>query len=163
MKYEKQYILLHKQNLFKGLSTLAHKDQIALLIKQTRSSSLLDYGSGKGLQYKKVKLDQYWGVDVDCYDPFYEPYNIIPDKKYDGVICVEVLEHVPEEELSLVLTNIFSKAINFAFFTVCTRPAKKLFDDGTNVHVTIRDLDWWTDTIQQYNKDRIIIEIVTTS
>lgn len=124
---------------------------------------MLDYGSGKGQQYSKHHLDKVWNVEVDCYDPFYEPFSKIPEKLYDGTICIEVLEHIPEEELDTVLDTIFSKTKKFVLFTACSRPANKFFEDGTNVHVTIKDYQWWLEKIKPHNVDNIIVEIIITS
>ena len=60
------------------------------LITLTNSKTLLDYGSGKGFQYKSMLLEdrnqmkykslqEHWNIsEVYCYDPGYSPYQKLP-------------------------------------------------------------------------------------
>src|SRR5690349_13326335 len=69
------------QNLFNGASILPQLPKIKLLVGEFGAKTLLDYGSGKGHQYRArdVKLrsgetiesvQSYLGVDsITCYDP----------------------------------------------------------------------------------------------
>jgi hypothetical protein len=43
-------------------------------------------------------MKEYWGVEsIRCYDPGYPPFSTLPEGRFDGVICTDVLEHCPEE------------------------------------------------------------------
>ncbi len=161
--YDAEYLKFHKLPWkFDGHSTYEFRHLIYNIIKRTRSKTILDYGSGKGIQYKKQNLDLYWSVEAVCYDPYYQPYNKLPDNQFDGVICVEVLEHVPEERLEIVFTNIFSRAKKFVFFTICMITGGTFFTTGENVHITIQSKDWWIEKIKKYNVNKIPVDIVFT-
>ena len=161
--YDAEYTKFHKLPWkFDGHSTYEFKDLIYNIINRTRSKNILDYGSGKGIQYSKQHLDIYWKVEATCYDPYYEPYNMLPNKKFDDVICVEVLEHVPEERLELIFNNIFSRADKFVFFTICMITGGTFFTTGENVHITIQSKDWWLKKIEQYNVKKIPVDVVFT-
>lgn len=161
--YDAEYLRFHKlPKKFDGHSTYEFKDMIYNIIKVTRSKTILDYGSGKGIQYTKQHLDLYWGVEAECYEPYYEPYNKLPDKRFDGVICVEVLEHVPEERLEVLFTNIFSRAEKFVFFTICMITGGTFFTTGENVHITIKSKEWWIEKINKYNVNKIPVDVVFT-
>lgn len=162
MKYQQEYIKLHNAGSYGGYSMLPFKHHVDRLVKNTQSKTLLDYGSGKGLQYSIKKLDLFWGVEVDCYDPGYEPHKKLPDKKYDGVVCTEVLEHIPEEELDVAMRNIFSRAEKFVFMSISTVLASKKFTDGTNVHVTVKEPKWWNEIIDRHNTNNVPVAVMFT-
>lgn len=160
MKYQSEYKELHSKGAFSGYSVLAYTEDIRLLVKNTSSRTILDYGSGKGHQYSKKKTDVYWGAVVDCYDPGYEPLNSLPNKTYDGVICTEVMEHIPEEEIDDAMRNIFDRADKFVFFSIALRPASKRFANGQNVHVTLKTPMWWDDKIDEHNTKDVLVSVV---
>lgn len=146
-----QYRALHAQGKFLGLSVLKFADEIGEIVKQHGVETVLDYGSGQGYQYMPPhSLDKKWGVDVTMYDPAVPGLDTLPDKKFDMVICSDVLEHIPIDDVGAVLHDVFSRAEKFVFLTVCCRAAKKTLPDGRNTHVTIRPMEWWTDFVAGY-------------
>ena len=150
MRYLSQYQLLHSKGKFSGKSLKPHLQSIADLIRRTESKHVLDYGCGKAVLHRKGRTD-FWGVEIDLYDPGYEPYSKKPHRWYDGVICTDVLEHVPEEEIDDVLKEIFEYAQKFVFLSISTKPADKKFPDGTNVHVCVKTSDWWLEKLPKTN------------
>ena len=159
MKYRQEYIDLHKDNpdIFTGTCTYEHKDRIANLISLTESDTVLDYGCGKARQYKKDRYDIYWGVEVDLYDPGVKEYSVLPDKKYDGIVCIYVMEHVPEEEVDRVLEEIFSRAEKFVYMVIDGEVDKKNFSDGSPMHVCLKTQEWWDEKIRQHNQKKILV------
>lgn len=148
-----QYKQMHSAGFFKGVSVEKFADEIESICKGYGAETLLDYGSGQGIQYLPPRsLDKKWGVDVTMYDPAVPGLETLPDKKFDIVICTDVLEHVPEEDLPTLFENIFSRAKTFVFLTVCCREAKKKLPDGRNCHVTIKPMDWWRAEAMKYAK-----------
>lgn len=163
MKYKNDYEKLHETGrFFHGLSLIPSKELIYNLIKSTNSETVLDYGSGKGLQYSKYNTDLYWGVEVDCYDPGYKPFSILPDKMYDGVVCTEVMEHIPEEEIDKTLREIFERARKFVYFGIALNQSNsddgKTLLDGSNLHVTIKPDYWWREKINLHNKNNVVVQ-----
>lgn len=139
-----EYRKLHAQGKFLGLSVLKFADEIGELIRQHNVKTVLDYGSGQGHQYMPPhSLQEKWGVDVTMYDPAVDGLDVLPKETFGAVICTDVLEHVPESVVPALLASVFSRATKFVFLTVCCRPAKKTFPDGTNVHVTVKARGWW--------------------
>ena len=91
-----------------------------------------------------AKYPDVLGVDeIYCYDPAYTPFNQLPNKKFDGVISTDVLEHCPEEDIPWILDEIFGYATRFVFANVACYPAKKRLPNGENAHCTIREPEWW--------------------
>lgn len=130
---------------FHGLSLLNHAKEIAQLIRSTKSSTILDYGCGRGDAYGgDYQLHRRWRVEMPTlYDPAFASHDRKPSGTFDGVICSDVLEHVPEELVDAVLLELFGYAERFVWMSVCCRPAKKHFENGQNMHVTVKPYDWW--------------------
>ena len=148
MSLIEQYRELHDEGKFQGFSLLQHTSRISDLVKKHGSQTILDYGSGKGKQYRPPhNLDKIWGVEVTLYDPAVKGIDKLPEGKFDGVICSDVLEHIPEEEIDKTILQLESYARQFVFVSICTRPAKKLLPDGRNCHITVRPEEWWLERI----------------
>jgi hypothetical protein len=140
---------------FSGGSLLRHAPRIKQLIDATGARTLLDYGSGKGQQYVARNLElpdgsrietlaDYWGgALITCYDPAYEPLARLPVGRFDGVVCTDVLEHCPEEDIPWIVDDLFSFARRFVFANIASFPAIKSLPNGENAHCTVRPPEWW--------------------
>lgn len=145
------------EHMFDGRSLPPQGMKIADLVRDTGSRTLLDYGSGKGRQYGPLDIEgpdgrhytsiaEFWGVEpVVCYDPAYAPFSERPDGQFDGVICTDVMEHCPEEDLPWIVGEIFGYAEKFVFLSVALYPAVKTLPNGENAHCTLRPKQWWLD------------------
>lgn len=143
------------QKTFDGRSLAPQAQRIKRLIDRTGALRLLDYGSGKGVQYDPVSFAvpgegqwdgvvDYWGVDeVACFDPAYPPYSRLPEGSFHGVIATDVLEHCPEEDMRWIVEEIFGFATRFVYLTIACYPAAKRLPNGENAHCTIRAPEWW--------------------
>lgn len=165
LKLIEQYKELHNENKFKGISLNKHIQAIGDLIKQHKVKSLLDYGSGKGYLYSKnfkivnpnlkEPLQKLWKIDkLKCYDPGYTEHAEYPTDIYDMVISTDVIEHIPEEDLTWFLNDIFSLSKKFVYLNIACYPALKHFKDGTNVHVSIFKPQEWIDFIMKLWKEK---------
>ncbi len=144
---------------FSGVSLTEHIDPIAHLIKLSKAKTVLDFGSGKGKLYhdasgyqanSRYKTIPSWGESlVTCYDPGYEPFSKPVDGHYDVVISTDVVEHIPEEDISWVLDKIFAYANHSVYIVAACYPAHKHLPDGTNAHCTLQPPEWWVGQIEQ--------------
>lgn len=153
-QYIEMYRHLHRrENNFPGASTAKHVGDIASLIKETNSKTLLDYGCGKGTQYTKDKVHGQWGgILPTLYDPAVPQHSKKPNGLWDGVLCVDVMEHIPEEAVQDVLFDVIARARRFVFFNVSRRPAGLRLPNGKNAHVTIKEHDWWEQRIKSVKR-----------
>ena len=147
------------EQTFPGSSLGAHIVRIKRLIESTGARTILDYGAGKGMQYRpqKIVVDgrhvadgiaEYWDVDeVRLFDPGYAPHSALPQGRFDGVVCTDVLEHCPEEDLPWILDEIFGYARLFVYLNVACFPARKHLPSGENAHVTVRPPQWWRELV----------------
>jgi hypothetical protein len=143
------------ERTFAGGSLLPHVSEIKQLIDESGAQTLFDYGAGKGYQYawrdlelpdgsRIDSLTAYWGVDdVTLYDPGYEPLADLPSGRFDGVICTDVLEHCPAEDIPWILEEVFGFARRFVYATIASHRAIKTLPNGENAHCTVRPPDWW--------------------
>ena len=157
--HEKEDEKRSADDTFSGKMLMEHAPSIGELIQRTGSRTLLDYGSGKGQAYQKKdielangqktpSLQDYWNLErIRCYDPGFEPYSQLPAERFDGAICIDVLEHITEPDLPWILDELFSYANHFVFAVVACYPAKKSLPNGQNAHCTVRSPDWWTGLI----------------
>lgn len=151
---------LPAEKTFNGMSLLPQIARIKALIDRTDARTILDYGAGKGQQYGQMQLPapdgsmfdgviDFWGVDnVHCYDPAYLPYSVLPQGRFDGVVCTDVLEHCPEQDIPWIIDEIFSYADRFVYANVACYPARKHLPNGENAHCTIQPGGWWEDIIR---------------
>ena len=132
---------------FHGLSVLQYAKDIANLARKHKAQTMLDYGCGRGDAYRSPhKLHHQMGIQrrsVTLYDPSFPVHSKLPTGRYDIVLCSDVLEHVPEEDVDALIGELFAYAKKVVWASVCCRPAKKVFPDGTNLHVTVRPYQWW--------------------
>lgn len=134
----------------RGENIYPYTGAIRRLIELTHARDLIDYGSGQGYQYKQpvvtlknrpnpITLSQLWGVsNIECYDPAFAPYSNVPPSTRDGVLCVDVLQYVPPEDLLWVTQELFSLANIFVFAII------QLDDHVYKLSET--PLKIWTDT-----------------
>jgi len=152
-----RFLNIAPADTFPGLSLPAQAKRVKRLITATGAANILDYGSGKGRQYDLREfraedgrvydgIQDYWGVDfIQCYDPGYGPYSTLPSRCFDGVICTDVLEHCPEEDMPWIVDEMFGLAERFVFASVACFPAVKRLPSGENAHCTIKPVAWWQD------------------
>lgn len=131
-----------------GRSLLKHVDKIAWLIQMFESKSVLDYGCGKATVYLEYPMLEKWNIqNIQFYDPGVFHYSSLPPGSYDGVICIDVLEHCPEEDLDWILEELFSKANHFVYASIACYPATKSLPNGENAHCTVESESWWSEKI----------------
>ncbi len=133
-----EYKRMHEKKQFSGSSLIRYLPEIKHLIKLHQCDTLLDYGCGKAIHHKKPLLKT-----VTLFDPYYEPYSTKPEGTFDIVICTDVLEHIPEDEIGKTLHELIHYTNKVLFLAISTVPAKKKFSNGENVHLTIKPAEWW--------------------
>lgn len=143
------YRTLHAAGRFPGFSIESYVERIAELVRESGAQSLLDYGCGAGKQYTEKRWHEAWGIMPTLYDPAVPLFHVKPIGQFDGVITTDVLEHVPEDELAGVISDLVRLSRLWCFVSVCCRPAKpnKNLPDGRNAHVTIRPRAWWLERL----------------
>ena len=113
-----------------GYDVVKYQTKIKDLVVRYRAKTILDYGCGKGLQYKEPlpyasednwqTFDEYLGVTVYKYDPCVPEHSMLPPvgTKFDGVICTQVLNSIPDDDMPWVRDLLEGYATKFCFVGV---------------------------------------------
>jgi 2-polyprenyl-3-methyl-5-hydroxy-6-metoxy-1,4-benzoquinol methylase len=131
------------------------------IVDKFAPSSSLDVGCAKGFLVKALAdlgIDAY-GIDPSEYalsevdSDYCDKVRIgiaqslpFPDNNFDVVTCFDVLEHIPENEIPKVLSELFRVSKQWVILRVVT---KELPDDVDASHATIHDKDWWVEKIKE--------------
>jgi hypothetical protein len=127
---------LHKSNVEYGTSGKKWSINIHELAVTLNTNDILDYGCGKSTLANNLPFS------IQQYDPAVPKYSAKPHPS-DIVVCTDVLEHIEPENLEDVLDDLKNLTRKVGFFTVATRPAKKVLDDGRNAHLLQNGIEWW--------------------
>jgi hypothetical protein len=139
-----QYRQMHDAGHFPGSTMLKYESDIHDMIMTNSVIDVLDYGCGKALAWPS--LSKLWGVIPYLYDPAThhdDRETVIALEGVDMLICTDVLEHIPEPDVSKTINEMLGYANKCAFISICCRPARKTLPDGRNCHLTIRPPEWW--------------------
>ena len=169
------YKEMHSESgAFKGISLVPFILVIKDLIKENECKTLFDYGCGKGIPYHKEyfkaadpknkwkefdkPIQDVWGIDeFFLYDPAYPDHDKLPNKKYDMVVCTDVLEHIPEDDLDWIIREILHHSNKVVFINVCAMKALKTFQKGKhkgrNVHVSLFSHNEWVERLANIWRD----------
>lgn len=164
---EKKYIEMYKEyhkddSKYSGDSLPKEVKYIKALVEEYNANDVLDYGCGKGRQYTELHRNRSFNIDdnnIHLYDPAVEELSKFPERTFSGVVCTDVLEHVPKEALDITLGKIFSLAEDFVYLAICTRPAIAILPNGENAHATVETVEWWTEKVKANNTKNIRCDI----
>ena len=111
-------ILFHEQNkTWNGSDSKYYIKQLSKITAHYDASTILDYGCGKGLQYGPPYdfLEQAGLKSVWKYDPCVPKYDVLPppSQQFDGVICIQVIKHIPDKDLRWVKALFERSATKF--------------------------------------------------
>lgn len=174
-EHGEKFMGIAPEKTFDGRSLSKEISSIRGMIERSGAQTILDYGSGKGQQYMPnpftdesgavyADIPSWWGVTVTCYDPAYAPHSALPEGEFDAVVCTDVLEHCPEEDLEWIVGELFGHARRFVFANVACFPAGKRLPSGQNAHCTIRPVKWWRALVENVARrhPRILYEFRVT-
>lgn len=162
--------ITHKEfPAFDGGGARALIDKVLEEMKNRESVSILDWGCGTAVHWhtqcllnKSKSMMNVLGEKVQCfyrYDPAYKLYSKKPSSKYDLVMCSDVLEHIPDNELESFFFEINSY-VNYdgmIFYSISTTPSNNSFVDGTNMHVNLKSPSEWNEILRKYRKTKVCV------
>lgn len=142
---------LHDDNLFYGVGGAKHAPTVLKLAESMNTTSILDYGCGKGMLGKEIPFP-IWE-----YDPAIPTKSELP-RPADIVVCSDVLEHIEPECIRAVLDDLRRVTRKVGYFVIHTGPAAKTLPDGRNTHLLQRPRDWWQKKLGAYFEVGKILE-----
>jgi hypothetical protein len=145
MSLIEQYRQVHATSAY-GQSSVKRAPYVLAHIRASKPDSVIDYGCGQSTLPDLIRGS---GVaTVVRYDPAIPAYAQKPHERFDLLISIDVLEHIPEEELEQVLQDM--KALsNKALIMIDHRPAKFILPNGQNAHATVKTADWWHERLRK--------------
>ena len=127
------------------------------------NTKILDVGCGdgsflRGLQTRGFK--DLTGVDFTTVDLSMSSGSInyissfadnlpFEDNEIDLLSSSEMLEHLHEDNIQDVLKE-FKRVCNGTLFLTCSHKESGEVHEGQNLHFTIKDKDWWEDTLSEH-------------
>jgi hypothetical protein len=145
-----------------GNGALRHWKALASIARRLNCRSALDYGCGKGLQFRNtVHTDDgtttfagALGCKVTGYDPAIKEFSGEPRALFDLVYCIDVLAAVPPDDVRWVADRLYSFAEKALFVAVCTFDVGRRFPNGESQDLTIRPERWWREQFTFAPKSR---------
>lgn len=128
---------------YSGKFLRPHAPAIRELIEAHQVASILDYGCGKGEQYRWVShggadqsipagetLESFWGVQVVKHDPAWPPYAAEPVGQFDMVLVTHVLGSIPLVDLPEIVTRLHAMTRKVLYVAEKLGPVhKEVFTD----------------------------------
>lgn len=118
------------------------------LYKHWLQPPVIDVGCGTGDTVLRMRGE---GIAADGIDWISLPNGMVTGditkpfdfSKYNTAICIDVLEHIPEDEVSQVISNLATA--NQQVISVHTGPSTA--GSGVELHITQRPFEWWADAL----------------
>ena len=163
---------INEKSVFDGGGIRLIYDELEYEIDKRGTATILDFGCGSAVhwhldvpipgQRNKTTAIHYFGAKLRGfyrYDPAHPGYCIKPTGKFDIIMCTEVLEHVPLNELPELLTEMKSYLADggVVILTIPRGLSSNAFPDGTNLHITLMETKEWNALLDQYFDNHVLI------
>lgn len=134
---------LHQDKPEYGVGGGKHAPVVLKLSEALKTTSILDYGCGKGYLGKALPFP-IWE-----YDPAISEKSELP-RPADIVVCTDVLEHIELDRLPFVLEDLQRCVKKAGYFIIHTGPAVKHYANGKNTHLIQKGQDWWEPKLKEF-------------
>lgn len=159
LQYKKQLETMQNKKSF--TEKIPAYKEIKNFIFDTKPNSIIDYGCAHGTLIAKLKEDFSNILAIEGYDPGVKEYESFPNRKYETLICNDVLEHVEPQFLDMTLKRIEKLFTINARLIIACYPAKKILPDGRNAHLIVESPEWWLEKIKSVMLDSNMSENYT--
>lgn len=159
---DEKYSTLYKQDYPSGQS----KHVVNMFDRLDKDLTVIDIGCGRADLANSYY--QYVGVDLSSYiidenkkkfpkQKFFHSGLInLPNKiyssYYDLCLCLDVLEHLPENSVERCLESLFAIPAGEFLLSISCRPSGILGPKGENLHLTVKDYNYWIIKVSDHAK-----------
>jgi 2-polyprenyl-3-methyl-5-hydroxy-6-metoxy-1,4-benzoquinol methylase len=127
---------------------------LAFAAAERRQPSLLDYGCGKGAFIDEMRaLGVFAGVVG--HDPAMDRFAARPDRRYDIVTCLDVLDQVEEAYVAAVIEDVAQLTGTTAVFSIITKQT------AAKAHLKPRSALLWHQLVQR--RMRVVRTMIRTA
>jgi len=134
-----------------GMFVLDYGCAMGILVSELRSYGVIaigtdisDYALKEGHRILKnkgliVHVDKFWD-------------NFIRTTKFDYVLFLDVLEHMKEKSIRMLLLNLMANKL-LVKIPICTKDGEDFVFDASRkdkTHITCRTKRWWKDLFKEY-------------
>lgn len=125
-----------------------------------KGESVWDFGAGNGSCVRWLKSTGRPAVGIDIAGNIVRPdlgivqgdlrtptLDLFPR---DNGTCVDVMEHIPTEDVHVVLSNIAAAVKSRVYFHIALGPDRDGDEFGVQLHMTQRPPGWWRDMLEQH-------------
>ena len=131
-------------------------------IELLNPKNVFDFGTGTG---KTIHCFIYFGTDAYGYEPVEDArrmpfgmsnrriFGTIPNKTYELVTCLDVLEHIDEKSLEHILEKIIKLSSKYILFSICDLEHWHLYKDET--HVNCKSREWWEFIFKKFGLEKV--------
>lgn len=153
------------ENCFKSDCYNSHPDEeyrfqlVKNYVIENQTKSVIDIGSGRG-NIIKILQDLHMGIEVVSTDlvKFHtfdcefrglnlcEPTTYIKDKKFELLVCLDVLEHIEKE----CVENAFSFFSTISSNLILSIANHSDIKDGVELHLIQEDINYWKPIIEKF-------------
>jgi SAM-dependent methyltransferase len=117
-------------------------------------ASVMDFGCGNGtsLEWLQRQGLQALGIDIAensssrpdvYYRDLRDRRNMRMIPKSDYGLCTDLMEHIPTEDIDIVLKHIAQKVVKRVLFGIARLPDRDGDEFGVTLHLTLKDMEWW--------------------
>jgi 2-polyprenyl-3-methyl-5-hydroxy-6-metoxy-1,4-benzoquinol methylase len=121
---------------------------------ERRKPSLLDYGCGKGAFIDEMQVLGAFAAIVG-FDPAVERFATRPDRRYDIVTCLDVLDQVEDAYVDAVIEDVAQLTGATAVFSIITKQT------AAKAHLKSRSALLWHQIIQ--GRLRVVSTMIRTA
>ena len=142
---QRERVKYWRKNIHDGTNCIQWYKDIKSWVNQRNITTLLDYGCGKGLQYDK-NFHNLIGVpreDIDLYDIGSTAHGKLPLAIYEGIIAIDVFNHIPDDFIEQDLIELFRRGGSL-FVTIP-------LDDRN------RPMSWWDEIFESFDNHSTVI------
>jgi hypothetical protein len=135
---------------------------VRYLGKHKAIHDVLDFGCGTGMLGDHLRKMQVAGIlrkdiTIHEYDPSVEGKDTPPERTFDLIVSLDVLEHVEPSSIADTVTWLRNHAPRQYHHIDCNETQDRL-PDGRDVHLIVRQPEWWEDILVKGPNGWVIME-----
>lgn len=166
LKEKLRYDAAYDTGLYAPVAGIRFWRNLMKRVQLNGARKFLDVGTGIGqvVAHLRNKGYEVYGTDIsDNAARYWKMGNIakfcqvcpahqlpFEDGEFDIVSCTEVLEHIPEEKVLDSFREMYRVGNgDFIFSYALGRAIHKMPQDGSEPHITLKPIEWWTAKMQE--------------